>query len=113
MVKASSPARTKPSHAEMPAMDYREHLRTFSSFTHFLKWSAIHVAVLLLGLYFLVIPGDPVTGMTVIVLAIGAFIWGMLRVPAIEKNAETALKPHRDSDEEPTLSERGESTHVR
>lgn len=102
MAKASRTARTKPPQAEMPAMDYREHLRTFSSFTHFVKWSAIHVMVLLLGLYFLVIAGDPVTGMTVIVLAVGAFIWGMLRVPAVEKDAEAALKPHKDPEQERT-----------
>lgn len=102
MAKAPRTVRTEPAQAEMPAMDYREHLRTFGGFTHFLKWSAIHVAVLLLGLYFLVIAGDPVTGMTVIVLAVGVFIWGMLRVPAIEKDAEAALKPHKAQHQERT-----------
>ncbi len=70
--------------------NFEAHVRTNNGFLNLLKWFSIHMANLLVGLYFLIIAGDPYLGGFLIVLAIAALIYGLVRNPKIRQDAQAA-----------------------
>ncbi|GEM_PF-1890801 len=75
-----------------PKFDFDAHVRTYNGFLNLLKWFCIHMAILLVGLYFTVIAGDPFLGGFLILLAIGAFAFGLLRNPAFRQDVKAAAQ---------------------
>ncbi|QYO76087.1 aa3-type cytochrome c oxidase subunit IV [Devosia salina] len=79
-----------PGPVEAPGMDYPAHVRTYNGFMNLLKWFVIHIAILLAGLYFVVLAGDPYAGGVLILAAIGALVYGLLNNPGIRQDARAA-----------------------
>ena len=52
------------------AMDYAEHQRTYDAFVSMIKYSILSIAILVIGLYFAVIGGQPIFGVVLIVLSV-------------------------------------------
>ena len=75
---------------EPPMLDYAAHKRQYNRFVHLLKWFIIHFALLLPALYFYIIAGDAMTGTVLLVLALGAFVYGILSIGSIRHDVEAA-----------------------
>lgn len=73
---------------EPPAMDYAAHKRQYNRFVHLLKWFIIHMALLLTALYCFIIIGEAMTGAFFLVLALAAFVYGILTVSSIRHDIE-------------------------
>ena len=65
--------------ADVPAMDYPAHVRTFNAFIGGVKWFAIHLLILLVALYFLAIANQPNVGLFLVLCAIGLLAFVVLR----------------------------------
>lgn len=75
---------------EAPRRDFESHVRTYNGFLNLLKWFVIHIALLLVGLYFIVIADQPAAGWTFIVIAVAALVFGLLQNPKIRQDAKAA-----------------------
>lgn len=82
-------------------MDFEHHVNTYNRFLHLTKWFVIHLAILIIALYFLVIAADGVGGALFLMLAIGALVYGVLSLPEGRAAAATATGlSDREPDEE-------------
>lgn len=79
-----------------PAMDYAAHERQYRRFTHLLKWAIIHALIMLPALYFLVVAGQPVSGVLLMIVAVIAIGYGIISVPAIARDIGGALEHQPD-----------------
>jgi len=70
--------------------DYPIHVYTYNLFLNLLKWFIVHIALLLIGLYFLVMVGSPGVGALFIALAVAALIYGMARNPKVQDDIASA-----------------------
>lgn len=75
---------------EGPKFDFEAHVRTYNGFLNLLKWFCIHMAILLVGLYFVIIAGDPFVGTFLILLAVAALVYGLVRNPKVRRDVEAA-----------------------
>ena len=75
---------------DAPRFDFQSHVRTYNGFLNLLKWFCIHMAILLVGLYFMIIAGDPYTGGVLILAAIAALAYGLMRNPHVRQDVEAA-----------------------
>jgi hypothetical protein len=73
-------------HNEPPAMDYASHQRQFRRFLHLVKWAIIHFALLLPGLYFLIIGHQTITGMIFVALAVTGLAYGVVSTQGITRD---------------------------
>lgn len=73
-----------------PKFDFDAHVRTYNGFLNLAKWFCIHMAILLVGLYFIIIAGDPYVGGVFVLLAIGALGYGMMSNPKVRQDVEAA-----------------------
>jgi hypothetical protein len=87
---------TEPPSAQLseipPAMDYASHLRQFHRFLHLVKWFVIHMAFLLVALYFFLIGGQPIIGAVFLAIAVGTLGYGILSTPQIARDIGRALE---------------------
>lgn len=74
-----------------PGMDYPAHVRTYNRFLNLVKWFIIHLAALVLALYFLIIAGQPVAGTILLLTAIGLLAYGLFRNPDVRHDVEDAV----------------------
>ena len=91
-------------------MDFQAHVRTFNAVLSVAKWFLLHVAIILVSLYFFVIANQPLVGTLGIVSAIVLLIYGGLRRPSVRadlmkaRSAGPSARHHRDPS--PGLSDR-------
>lgn len=71
-------------------MDFPHHVNTYNRFLHLTKWFVIHMAILVIALYFLIIQTNGVAGSLFLVLAVGALVYGILSLPEGRAAATTA-----------------------
>lgn len=77
---------------EPPVMDYPAHQRQYNRFLHLTKWFVIHLAVLVLALYFLIIAGQGIFGTVLLLIAIGLLGYGIMSTGAIRHDIEAAVE---------------------
>jgi hypothetical protein len=71
-------------------MDYPAHIQTYNGFMNLLKWFTIHMALLLVGLYFMIIANGPWTGGFFVLVAIAALVFGLMRNPNLNQDVQSA-----------------------
>ena len=75
-----------------PAIDYARHERQFRRVIHLAKWFVFHVLLLLPALYFMLVGGQPITGVIFLALSLGALGYGILSTPTIARDVGRALE---------------------
>lgn len=75
------PAIEEPTQAQLNA-DFSEHTGTYNGFVHLAMWFLIHIGLLLVGLYVMTLGGSASGGAVLIVVAVGALIYGIVSTPA-------------------------------
>jgi hypothetical protein len=94
-----------------PDMDYAAHVRTFKVLNT-AKWFVAHLLILLIALYFLIIAGQPVTGVFFLCCALALLVYAALRRSSIRADLAKGLgagptAPARDTiDATPGLGDR-------
>lgn len=78
----------------LPVMDYASHVRTFNAVMAAAKWMAIHLAILLVALYFFAIGNQPVLGVLLILISIGLLVGGMLNRSSVRSDLAKGLAAH-------------------
>lgn len=91
-IEPNSPDPTIPSQVpDAPRRDFESHVRTYNGFLNLVKWFTIHMALLLVGLYFNIIANQPATGWTFLVIAVAALVFGLLRNPKARQDAKATV----------------------
>lgn len=67
---ANHPHDPHPAPVMESSMDYSQHEATYGGFIALLKFSVISMVILLVGLYFAIIGGQPILGLVLIVASI-------------------------------------------
>ncbi len=75
----------------MPDMDFASHVRTFNRVLATAKWFIIHLAIIIVALYFAVIQGSPVVGGVLILCSIALLVFGALRRSPIRDDMAEGL----------------------
>jgi hypothetical protein len=75
-----------------PAMDFASHERQFLRFVHLIKWFVIHALLILPALFFMLVGAQPVIGVVLLALALGALGYGILSTPQIARDVGRALE---------------------
>jgi len=71
---------------------YGTHQRTYHRFLHLLKWFTFHVAVIIAGLYFLIVDPAPVLGFALILVGVVVLGYGIARTDVVaQKRYEARL----------------------
>ena len=65
-------AKAAKNEAEVPAMDYIEHERTYENFLWLTKWGVIHIIVILLALAASTVGGMGLVGFFLVLIVLGA-----------------------------------------
>ena len=90
--KSADPAIRTPAPQPSPVeMDMPAHIATYNMFLNILKWFIVHLAILMTGLYFVIIANNPTFGMILVLVAIGAFFYGVLRNPKSNQDVSAAI----------------------
>lgn len=71
-------------------VDYPAHVRTFNSVVSVAKWFMIHVAILLVALYFIGFGNAPAAGFLLVGFSIALLVYGLLRRPSIRADVAKA-----------------------
>jgi hypothetical protein len=82
---------------DTPRMDYASHQRQFDRFIHVLKWFVIHALIMLPGLYFLIVGGQPVVGTLFVILAVAALGYGIFTTSTVARDVRRAVDHRRDA----------------
>ncbi len=67
---ANHPHDPHPAPVMESSMDYAQHEATYGGFLALLKFSIISIAILVVGLYFAIIAGQPILGIVLIVASV-------------------------------------------
>jgi len=78
-------------YSEMSSADYAAHVRTYATFTHMTFWVGVHLALVLVGLYFTVIQGATMGGLFFILLGIVALGYGVVKT--FSRTPDTVTTP--------------------
>jgi hypothetical protein len=80
-----------------PAIDYASHERQFRRLVHLVKWFCIHALILLAALYFFLVVGQAITGVILLVIALGMFGYGIVSTPQIARDLGRAMTQARET----------------
>lgn len=64
------------------APEFAEHARTYAGFVHILTWFAVHMLLLLGGLYVMTLGGSVAGGLLIMAFAVGILVYGLLSTAA-------------------------------
>lgn len=67
-------------HGSANAGDYEEHRKTYAGFQHMVWWFLAHIALVLAGLYFIVVQHAPIGGGILIAAGVITLGWGVVRL---------------------------------
>ena len=77
--------------------DFAYHVRTYNRFLAVVKAFVIHMAVLLVALYFAVIEGDAVAAMLFVGISIAILVVGLVRRRPIRRDLASAMAEDRNN----------------
>lgn len=94
--RTPDPAIETPAHRSVEE-DYPAHVHTYNRFLNLVKWFAIHLLLLTVGLYFLVMAANPVAGSMFILIAVAALVYGIVRNPNARQDVTSAVTEEKAS----------------
>jgi hypothetical protein len=72
-------------------MDYQEHIKTYDRFLRLLKWFVLHMAVLLVALYFFIIDDNMGAGIALLLVSAAMLVYSVFTTANMRRDAESAI----------------------
>ena len=72
-------------------MDYESHVQTYNRFVHLVKWFMIHMAFVVVALYFFIIEHNGIAGAVVLLAGIAVLLFGLFRNPNVRRDVKGTL----------------------
>lgn len=73
------------------SMDYAAHERMFNAFISVGKWFVVHLAILLVALYFAVIAAQPGIALFLLLCSVALLVYGVLHRPSVRADVAKGL----------------------
>ena len=74
--------------------DYVEHEKTYASVLHMMRWFVLHTALMLIGLYFLLIPQNGWAGSFFVVVGVIVLGYGVVSMQRARDRARNPARWH-------------------